>query len=424
MRCKWSSKYHRGHFRHSVNSSGVPGGGGPGVGGPADRLHRNRVLSMPTAPPQEVSLLAVNSTTLRFTWNPPPQQFINGINQGYKLLVWPELSPDDVTIVTITPEYPGSRHTGLVSGLRKFTCYFGSALCFTTPGDGPRSTPTLLQTHEDIPGPVRRLSFPEVLDTSVRVSWEDPADRNGIITVSDRSLPNTTLQHQLTGLTSITSYTILVAARTAAGPGQATASTISTGVPPELPGAPANLVISNISPRSVTIRFRPGADGKTAKSQWVVEGQDFGYSALQELQHVGPCSPAPLLPCSPATCYPATLLPCYLLPCYLLPATCYPATLLPATCYLLPCYPLPATLLPCYLLPCYLLPATCYPATLLPCYLLPCYPATLLPCYPATLLPATLLPATLSTAGVEPCTQWGVNSWEGVKRGDVKRVEM
>ena len=41
----------------------------------------------------------------------------------------------------------------------------------------------------------------------------------------------------------------------------------------ELPGAPSNLVISNISPRSVTISFRPGTDGKTAKSQWVVEGQ-------------------------------------------------------------------------------------------------------------------------------------------------------
>ncbi len=66
-----------------------------------------------------------------------------------QLLVWPEKSPEDVIVVTITPEYPGARHTGLVSGLKKFTWYFGSTLCFTTPGDGPRSHPTLLQTHED-----------------------------------------------------------------------------------------------------------------------------------------------------------------------------------------------------------------------------------------------------------------------------------
>lgn len=41
----------------------------------------------------------------------------------------------------------------------------------------------------------------------------------------------------------------------------------------ELPGAPSNLVISSISPRTATLRFRPGPDGKTAISQWIVEGQ-------------------------------------------------------------------------------------------------------------------------------------------------------
>lgn len=43
------------------------------------------VPSVPTAPPQEVEVVAINSTTIRFTWSPPPQQFINGINQGYKV---------------------------------------------------------------------------------------------------------------------------------------------------------------------------------------------------------------------------------------------------------------------------------------------------------------------------------------------------
>jgi protein sidekick len=28
---------------------------------------------------------ATNSTTIRFTWNAPSPQFINGINQGYKV---------------------------------------------------------------------------------------------------------------------------------------------------------------------------------------------------------------------------------------------------------------------------------------------------------------------------------------------------
>eukprot|EP00063_Salmo_salar_P066766 XP_014041601.1 PREDICTED: protein sidekick-1-like [Salmo salar] len=246
---------------------------------------------VPTAPPQAVEVTAVSSSTIRFTWNPPPQQFINGINQGYKLLVWPEHSPEAVTIVTITPDYPGSRLTGLVFGLMKYTWYLGSALCFTTPGDGPKSPPILLQTHEDTPGPVGHLSFTEILDTSLRVSWAEPKDKNGIITgyvilwcvsgsgsgvnasCEERPLSNSTLQYKVTSLTSMTSYTLEVAAMTAAGRGVATTSTISSGVPPELPGVPSNLVISNISPRSATLRFRPGSDGKTVISKWIVEGQ-------------------------------------------------------------------------------------------------------------------------------------------------------
>lgn len=48
----------------------------------------------------------------------------------------------------------------------------------------------------------------------------------------ERSLSNSTLQYQLTGLTSTTVYTLQVAALTAAGRGVVTSSTISTGVPP------------------------------------------------------------------------------------------------------------------------------------------------------------------------------------------------
>uniref|UniRef100_A0A674PFT0 Sidekick cell adhesion molecule 1 n=1 Tax=Takifugu rubripes TaxID=31033 RepID=A0A674PFT0_TAKRU len=269
---------------------------GAGLGSYSSPVTEYTLQGVPTAPPQEVEVVAINSTTIRFTWSPPPQQFINGINQGYKLLVWPETYPEEMLVVTITPDYPGARHTGLVSGLKKFTWYFGSILCFTTPGDGPRSLPTLLQTHEDTPGRVGHLSFTEILDTSLKVSWAEPEDKNGIVsgyelwwevsgvesTREERSLSNTTLQYQLTGLTSTTPYRIQVAALTAAGRGTVTASTISTGVPPELPGAPSNLVICNISPRSATLRFRPGPDGKTTISRWIVEGQVVKPNGTEE----------------------------------------------------------------------------------------------------------------------------------------------
>uniref|UniRef100_H3B6J6 Sidekick cell adhesion molecule 1 n=1 Tax=Latimeria chalumnae TaxID=7897 RepID=H3B6J6_LATCH len=262
---------------------------GAGLGLFSKPVTEYTLQGVPTAPPQNVETEAVNSTTIRYTWNPPPQQFINGINQGYKLLAWPVEFPDTVTKVTITPGFHGATHVGYITGLRKFTKYFTSVLCFTTPGDGPHSPLQLIQTHEDKPGAVGHLSFTEILDTSLRVSWQEPAEKNGIITVKgyqiswevdnqngsrvSHTLLNTTWEYKVTGLTSLTTYTIEVAAMTAAGIGQITSSTISSGVPPELPSAPTNLVISNISPRSVTLQFRPGYDGKTSICKWIVEGQ-------------------------------------------------------------------------------------------------------------------------------------------------------
>ncbi|XP_040085931.1 protein sidekick-1 [Oryx dammah] len=259
---------------------------GAGLGVFSRAVAEYTLQGVPTAPPQNVQVEAVNSTTIQFLWNPPPQQFINGINQGYKLLAWPDDVPEAVTVVTIAPDFHGVHH-GYITNLKKFTAYFTSVLCFTTPGDGPPSTPRLIWTREDKPGAVGHLSFTEILDTSLKVSWQEPLEKNGIITgyqvswevygqSSSRltlTLNSSTHEYKIQGLSSLTTYTIDVAAVTAAGAGVPTSSTISSGVPPELPGAPSNLVISNISPRSATLQFRPGYDGKTAISRWIVQGQ-------------------------------------------------------------------------------------------------------------------------------------------------------
>uniref|UniRef100_A0A8B9QG99 Sidekick cell adhesion molecule 1 n=1 Tax=Apteryx owenii TaxID=8824 RepID=A0A8B9QG99_APTOW len=243
---------------------------GAGLGAFSRPVTEYTLQGVPTAPPQNVQVEAVNSTTIQFLWNPPPQQFINGINQGYKLLAWPVDAPETVTMVTIAPDFHGV-HSGCITNLKKFTTYYTSVLCFTTPGNGPRSTPQLLRTLEDMSGLLHNCVFEEKLDlTTVTISWE-VYGRNE--TRLARTLTNTTLEYKIMGLSSLTTYTIEVAAATAKGSGWVTSSTISSGVPPELPGAPSNLVISNISPRSATVQFRPGYDGKTSISKWIVEGQ-------------------------------------------------------------------------------------------------------------------------------------------------------
>ncbi|XP_046721614.1 protein sidekick-2 isoform X4 [Silurus meridionalis] len=260
---------------------------GAGQGVFSQKVTEWTLQGVPTVPPGNVQGEAVNSTTVRFTWSAPSPQFINGINQGYKLLAWEPGHEEDVAMVTARPNFQDSVHVGYVTGLKKFTEYFTSVLCFTTPGDGPRSPPHRIRTHEDTPGPVGHLSFTEILDTSLKVSWKEPHERNGILTGYRISweefnrtntrvthyLPNLTQEYRVTGLTALTTYTIQVAAMTSKGQGQLSSSTISSGVPPEMPGPPTNIAISNIGPRSVALQFKPGYDGKTSISRWIVEAQ-------------------------------------------------------------------------------------------------------------------------------------------------------
>uniref|UniRef100_A0A8C6SX82 Sidekick cell adhesion molecule 2b n=1 Tax=Neogobius melanostomus TaxID=47308 RepID=A0A8C6SX82_9GOBI len=259
---------------------------GAGMGTFSHKVTEWTLQGVPTIAPGTVRAEAVNSTTIRFNWAAPNPQFINGINQGYKVPPerWPA-SPG-VSMVTVRPNFQDNVHVGYVTGLKKFSEYYTSVLCFTTPGDGPRSPPKLLRTHEDTPGPVGHLSFTEILDTSLKVSWSEPSEKNGVLTGYRISweefnrtntrvthyLPNVTLEYRVTGLTALTTYTIEVAGMTSKGQGQLSSSTISSGVPPAA-RASTNIAVTNTGPRSVTLQFKPGYDGKTSISRWQVEAQ-------------------------------------------------------------------------------------------------------------------------------------------------------
>ncbi|MEE6512211.1 hypothetical protein FKM82_019129 [Ascaphus truei] len=105
-----------------------------------------------------------------------------------QLIAWEPAQEDDVTVVTVRPNFQDRVHVGLISGLKKFTGYLTSVLCFTTPGDGPRSAPQHVWTHEDVPGPLGHLSFDDILDTSLKVTWQEPTEKNGILTESQNPL--------------------------------------------------------------------------------------------------------------------------------------------------------------------------------------------------------------------------------------------
>ncbi len=85
--------------------------------------------------------------------------------------------------------------------MEKYGHYNVTVLCFTAPGDGPRSSPIEVQTLEDgklffniifctfnhlvcyiVPGVVENMHFDQVLFSSVQVVWDAPTEPNGKIT--------------------------------------------------------------------------------------------------------------------------------------------------------------------------------------------------------------------------------------------------
>lgn len=97
---------------------------------------------------------AINSTAVKVWWKPPNPQKINGINQGYKLQAWIDnnsIEAIEYKSITVPPSLfdPLAEQSAVMTGLRKYTLYNITVLCFTDPGDGERSLPVEIRTRED-----------------------------------------------------------------------------------------------------------------------------------------------------------------------------------------------------------------------------------------------------------------------------------
>ena len=120
----------------------------------------------------------------------------SGLSQGYKLQAWTTEGDSfgrPAAVVTVPPDLlsPLSEQTAVIGNespqlkwsvghrskyliltaewillillpidhLKPWTPYNITVLCFTSPGDGVRSDPEFIRTHQDYPGPVSNLRF-------------------------------------------------------------------------------------------------------------------------------------------------------------------------------------------------------------------------------------------------------------------------
>ncbi|XP_053098317.1 receptor-type tyrosine-protein phosphatase F-like isoform X2 [Pangasianodon hypophthalmus] len=231
----------------------------------------------PSAPPQDVQVLSLSSTSIRVSWMPPPAASRNGAivryTVSYQAVTGEDTERHEVTDI-------GADATSVVlEGLGKWTEYVVHVRAHTDVGPGPESAPVHIRTKEDVPGaPPRALEVEAINSTAIRVTWKPPlpgkqhgqirgyqvlyfrlenGEPRGHPNIMDVVLPEAQ-EAIISGLNSETSYSVTVAAYTIRGDGvRSKAKVIKTKA--AVPGKPTMLISSTVG-NAALIQWQPPKD--------------------------------------------------------------------------------------------------------------------------------------------------------------------
>lgn len=246
----------------------------------------------PAKGPRAVTAEVLGSTKVIVFWRPPPAQYINGVNQGYKIQLWLDRPQTQLAKEVVAPHNISSPdHSATIDNLLPHTDYFITIKCFTNAGDGPpNEEPVVVKTKQGTSEIVQSLEFADILDKSLRVIWRPPKRVNGeldhysleyaelasIDKTTLKKFPASTTEALITDLSPQTSYVFKLYPHTGAGQGPGRSNQTTTSVPPVLPEPPTGLTYANVGPNSATIQFTPGFDGNASIGKWIVEALTLG----------------------------------------------------------------------------------------------------------------------------------------------------
>uniref|UniRef100_A0A8C7ZAW7 Receptor-type tyrosine-protein phosphatase F n=1 Tax=Oryzias sinensis TaxID=183150 RepID=A0A8C7ZAW7_9TELE len=254
-----------------------------GLGVYTQPIKARTAQSTPSAPPQEVHLVSLSSTSLKVSWVAPPAASRHGAIVRYTVS-YQALSGED----TERQEVAGigaDASSYVLDGLEKWTEYQVWVRAHTDVGPGPESAPVKMRTKEDVPGaPPRKLEVEALNSTAIKVSWKPPlqgkqhgqirgyqvifsrlenGEPRGQPNILDIALPEAqwnideSTEHEaiIGGLQAETTYSVTVAAYTTKGDGaRSKAKVITTSG--AVPGKPS-MMISATSGNTALIQWQP-----------------------------------------------------------------------------------------------------------------------------------------------------------------------
>ncbi|XP_074492945.1 protein tyrosine phosphatase receptor type Fa isoform X4 [Sebastes fasciatus] len=260
-----------------------------GLGVFTQPIEARTAQSTPSAPPQEVRLLSVSSTSITVSWVAPPTDSRHGEIVRYSL-AYRALTGEDVKRHQVSGI--GADVTSYVlEDLQKWTEYLVWVRAHTDVGPGPESSAACIRTQEDVPGaPPRKVEADALNSTALRVTWKPPltvkqhgqirgyqlvysrlenGEPHGQPVIVDVSFPEAQ-EAIVTGLLPETSYSVTVAAYTTKGDGARSKAKVvtTTGA---VPGKPTMMISTTI--------------GNTALIQWQPPKEMVGEHVGYQLQY-------------------------------------------------------------------------------------------------------------------------------------------
>ncbi|XP_061776858.1 receptor-type tyrosine-protein phosphatase F-like isoform X5 [Nerophis ophidion] len=248
-----------------------------GLGVYTQPIDARTAQSTPSAPPQDVRLFSLSSTSLKVSWAAPPAASRHGAIVRYTVS-YQALAGEDVERHEATGIDAGATDY-ILEDLEKWTEYQVWVRAHTDVGPGPESAPVRMKTKEDVPGaPPRKLEVEVVNSTTIRVTWKPPlqskqhgqirgyqvifsrlenGEPRGQPDMLDVTLPEAQ-EATIGGLQPDTTYSVTVAAYTTKGDGARSKAKVvtTTGA---VPGKPT-MMISTTMGNTALIQWQPPKD--------------------------------------------------------------------------------------------------------------------------------------------------------------------
>ncbi|XP_068563883.1 protein tyrosine phosphatase receptor type Fa isoform X2 [Cebidichthys violaceus] len=260
-----------------------------GLGVFTQPIEARTAQSTPSAPPQEVRLLSLSSTSIKVSWVAPPTDSRHGEIARYSL-AYQALTGEDVERHQVSG-IAADVTSYVLEDLQKWTEYSVWVRAHTDAGPGPESSAACSRTKEDVPGaPPRKVEADALNSTALRVTWKPPmflkqhgqirgyqlvysrlenGEPHGQPAIMDVSLPDAQ-EAIVTGLLPETTYSVTVAAYTTKGDGARSKAKVvtTTGA---VPGKPTMMISTTI--------------GNTALIQWQPPKEMVGEHVGYQLQY-------------------------------------------------------------------------------------------------------------------------------------------